>query len=195
MTLPSNPQILREAADHLESVEWFQGSGGDTKGQGCSCIYLAIWDTATVYMVQIPRERAARVAGMVNALCKHLNIKAAYSDGETSALIAWNDSQERTKEEVVAALRTCADKLERQALVEVLRQHITIDVTNKAPAVTSAIVVGFEEAARDILADRSKDPRDILRERIKVDATGLAPALAVHYLTGLEDAAQAVRTQ
>src|SRR2546423_6957485 len=109
----------RAVADVIERNGWHQGSyfyaePGKPAGQSRLCALGAInvvthgvpwsplWETAA-------RERGAAVVMAITGY-----IKASGRAGET--LVDWNDEPGRTAEEVTAAFRACADRIEAREL-------------------------------------------------------------------------------
>lgn len=87
---------LRAAADVLERDGWRQGELVDS--YGCRCV-LGAMDAAA------PLRREDAVEQMWNALADVVG---------TRAIVKWNDAPGRTADEVIAALRTAADRAEAE---------------------------------------------------------------------------------
>lgn len=86
-------QILTAAADLIEEKGWTQGQDHDSLGRYCA------W--GAIFAIAKNDIRARMDAG-----CALYSKAVAESDYGTLAL--WNDARERTKDEVVAALRKTA---------------------------------------------------------------------------------------
>ena len=84
--LDETGKILTSAADHLEKHNWF---GGKNRG-GNVCLMTSIWS-----INPLATEAADRVT-------HYLGFKTRVE------AVTWNDSPERTKEEVICALREAA---------------------------------------------------------------------------------------
>lgn len=89
-------EVLLRAAELCE-VGWVQGSAACSPG--CDCAVTAINAAASDELLSI---------WCWNELADYLRLPCPESAG--SAIIRWNDTPGRTKEEVVAALRAAAEK-------------------------------------------------------------------------------------
>ena len=86
-------QILRDAADYLEAHKWAQGNGFCDDRGVCVLGAVALGDVevaSRIHSVEDPTYRALK---------EYLGNHPVF----------WNDAPERTKEQVVFALRGCAD--------------------------------------------------------------------------------------
>jgi hypothetical protein len=94
-------KVLRDVADLLEAKGWTQGHyARDTKGRVC-----APWE---------PEVASFCVEGAILRCGDVLQLNAwrALYDWLKEEPADWNDSTFRTKEQVIAELRACADSLE-----------------------------------------------------------------------------------
>ena len=96
--LDEEGRILHAAADLLEISKWYRG--GDEDLHYCYegiCLFIAIWDAKIEGGTKcIVKDRAA------DRVMKYLGFS------NRSQGTAWNDAPDRTKEQVVEALRNAA---------------------------------------------------------------------------------------
>lgn len=88
--------VLNGAADLIEREGWVQNGGG-------LCAAVAIereWR----------KERRVRFSDVLEKLTVHIGRPTADPLGAYLTITTWNDEQERTKAEVVAALRAAAER-------------------------------------------------------------------------------------
>ena len=88
-------RLLEAAGDLIERYGWWQSGKRGTGDNGAGrCATIALLDADP------DNDRAFLAA--VDAACKEIGVEWPYS---ARALAIWNDAPERTKEEVIAALR------------------------------------------------------------------------------------------
>jgi hypothetical protein len=95
-------ELLERAADRIERVGLLHGDYGTAEGPNCAVGAL---------IFEYDPERA-RHAGLIFEVEREPVVKCAvaalHSAIKTSSLFAWNDSPQRTPEEVAAAMRKAA---------------------------------------------------------------------------------------
>lgn len=97
---------LRAAADILERDGWRQGDYGTISG--CKCAYGALHYVASGGATTDEPDdydQLGRADSAAQALATHLGL-----DGGYPRIPDWNDQQGRTSAEVIAALRSAADR-------------------------------------------------------------------------------------
>ncbi len=82
-------KILRSAADYIEKHGWWQGCRG-SHPHGKTCLMMSIWAIDS-YAIEAA-DRVTHYLGFENR----------------AEAVQWNDAPERTKEQVVEALREAA---------------------------------------------------------------------------------------
>lgn len=108
----SPAEVLRAAADKLEGGHWIQGESArnshtrrpvasNSPRADCWCAYGAL-NAVTLW----PEDA-------IGALHKLINLNLSLDSAR--GLIDWNDDPSRTEAEVVAAMRSAADRLEATA--------------------------------------------------------------------------------
>jgi hypothetical protein len=106
-TWPAVPQetetarIFRASADLIERRGWW--SGGQPAHQGLICAFEAL---------DVTVRKTEDFMGAYNTFLHYLNAQA---DRHFAEISFWNDYPGRTKEQVLAALRECADLLDERA--------------------------------------------------------------------------------
>ena len=121
-TAPTPADLLRGAADYLETHGWYQCSFYDRRGDSATppacamgALYLAAYgDLATAENVGYEVEMTSAVRDALRLLSAHLvDTTGRYPDhdsGEYQTVIGdWNDEHRRTITDVTTALRAAAD--------------------------------------------------------------------------------------
>jgi len=82
--------VYRRAAAHIEKYGWFQGSPGEWCSRRCAAIAIR----------RELDDRSDALNDIGGPLIRYLGV---------INITEWNDAPERTKEQVIFALRDCAD--------------------------------------------------------------------------------------
>lgn len=104
-------ELLLKAADHINEVGLHKGNffeDYDRMNTGPCCTRGAFEVAAGYRQAEdygVIQAALQRIDGARRALAAHLGLELNERD---EPVAAWNDAPERTKEEVVAALRACA---------------------------------------------------------------------------------------
>jgi hypothetical protein len=122
-------QVLRNAADYLETNGWIQGdffvrtgmNHEPTAACALGAIQIAVvgfaLDVFSLFNPGAPEfDTTVRAAGLVvNHLRQLHNTARLSTSSQTTALVRWNDRNGRTAAEVVTAMREAADRHDREA--------------------------------------------------------------------------------
>uniref|UniRef100_A0AB74UIQ7 Uncharacterized protein n=1 Tax=Caulobacter phage BL57 TaxID=3348355 RepID=A0AB74UIQ7_9VIRU len=106
-------KVLTQAAKLLEERGW--GQGNDTVNTadagGAMCANLALGHAS----IRVDPKDYAAYSYAQGALLRHLSIPVPHMSTKASVIIAWNDAEGRTVEEVVQALNDTAVKVMAEA--------------------------------------------------------------------------------
>jgi hypothetical protein len=110
MTELNVKEVLTQAADFIETQGWFQGGYEDWKNPGCYCVDGALRKAAFGDPDETACESNVRLMPVEAALADVINPgwRESRDDYPFFHVVCWNDAPERTREEVVAALREAA---------------------------------------------------------------------------------------